>query len=246
VDNIILGFNKKEEDDFIDFDGIGKDMAKEFTVFELQGPVQKETHSDDCIDLREFYLEIVKANHNPRVEDIKAKVEEMHDREGLKNREPNFAHLPLYKPLEMSPLAKYECEKVLRKVYPQREAESIIELFFTKKNEYATVKEYIQAIEKRMRTYSAYAFFLVFPQLIRNLKPENRNKQLMDEHYAACLRRLPVNRLFIFHEFERYSALIEITKSTVEEEVGCRLGEGEIDLEIYAKFLREMNANYYV
>ena len=52
----------------------------------------------------------------------------------------------------------------------------------------------------------------------------------MDEHYSACLRRLPVNRLFVFHEFDRYSALIEITKSTVEEEVAWRLEAGEVDL----------------
>jgi hypothetical protein len=96
--------------------------------------------------LREFYAEIVRANLRPKMEDIVARVEEMQEREGGRNREPNFAQLPLYKPLEMTPLPKFECERLLKRVYPLREAEAIADLFFSKKNEYRSPHEYIQAI----------------------------------------------------------------------------------------------------
>jgi hypothetical protein len=51
-DNILLGFNKKEEEDFIEYDGIGKDFSREFNIFEVQDSVQREEHFDEMIDPR--------------------------------------------------------------------------------------------------------------------------------------------------------------------------------------------------
>lgn len=59
-----------------------------------------------------------------------------------------------------------------------------------------------------MRAYSNIAFFYAFPQLIRFMKDENRNKVPMDTYYAIKLRALNVNKPFIFHTFERYSNIL--------------------------------------
>ena len=68
----------------------------------------------------------------------------------------------------------------------------------------------------------------------------------MDKHYASKLRSLSVTRKYIFHKVDYYSELIEFTKEEVEKEVLRRLNSEEIDLELYANFLKDMNSNFYI
>lgn len=63
----MLGFNKKEEEDFIEYDKIGRDLSHEFTIFEVQDSVQKEDHVDEPIDPREFYPDQVRMTKLTRV-----------------------------------------------------------------------------------------------------------------------------------------------------------------------------------
>lgn len=59
---------------------------------------------------------------NTRVDDAILKLEELHSRHGLREREPEFSQLPLYKPLTMSTLSRGECERLVRRTAHGREA----------------------------------------------------------------------------------------------------------------------------
>lgn len=59
-----------------------------------------------------------------------------------------------------------------------------------------------------MKAVSLFGFYLVFPQLVRFMKDENRNKAPMDQHYALRLRALGVGKELLCHAFDRYSQLL--------------------------------------
>jgi hypothetical protein len=46
VENILLGFNQHAEEDLIEFDGIGRNLEREFAVFERTERVDKQQHTD--------------------------------------------------------------------------------------------------------------------------------------------------------------------------------------------------------
>ena len=71
---------------------------------------------------------------------------------------------------------------------------------------------YFQALEKRMKSTSNFAFYLVFPQLIRFMKDENKNKAPMDEYYSLKLRLLTVKKDLMCHVFDRYSHFLKFLK----------------------------------
>lgn len=52
VENIIFGFNKNADEDQIEFDGIGKNLEREFNIFERHEKVDKQNHEDELIDIR--------------------------------------------------------------------------------------------------------------------------------------------------------------------------------------------------
>lgn len=102
------------------------------------------------------------------------------------------------------------------------------------------------AIERKMKSVSTFGFFLVFPQLVRFMKDENKNKQPMDTHYALRLRTLAVGKELLCHAFDRYSQMLEFLRGEVRQEIGRRCEAGEIEIDKYCKYLREMSSNYYV
>ena len=63
-----------------------------------------------------------------------------------------------------------------------------------------------------MRNTSIFAFYMIFPQLIRFMKDENKTKLPMDEYYSLKLRLLNVSKKFIFHFYDKYSKLFEFLK----------------------------------
>jgi hypothetical protein len=63
-----LGFNKNIDEDHIEFDGIGRNLEREFNRYERQDKVDKQVHHDELIDIREFYPEIVKTNLHIKIE----------------------------------------------------------------------------------------------------------------------------------------------------------------------------------
>jgi hypothetical protein len=101
-----------------------------------------------------------------------------------------------------------------------------------------SMHDWFVAIERKLKGVSQYTFYLLFPQLVRNLREQNKAKIPMDNHYAQRLRSLPASRNFIFHQLSSYSELIEHTRQEVEAELTHRLEEKEIDLEEYATFLK--------
>lgn len=68
-----------------------------------------------------------------------------------------------------------------------------------------------------MKAVSIFAFFIAFPQLVRFMKDENRNKVPMDQHYALRLRTLTVGKELLCHAFDRYSQLLEFLRNYVKE-----------------------------
>lgn len=46
----------------------------------------------------------------------------------------------------MPSLSRMECEKMIKRCFQLRDAEAIIEIFFTKRNEYHSFEEFFQAI----------------------------------------------------------------------------------------------------
>lgn len=63
-----------------------------------------------------------------------------------------------------------------------------------------------------MRNTSIFAFYMIFPQLIRFMKDENKTKLPMDEYYSLKLRLLNVSKKFTFHFYDKYSKLFEFLK----------------------------------
>ena len=53
-----------------------------------------------------------------------------------------------------------------------------------------------------------FAFYMIFPQLIRFMKDENKTKVPMDEYYTLKLRLLNVTKKFTFHSYDKYSKLL--------------------------------------
>jgi hypothetical protein len=68
----------------------------------------------------------------------------------------------------------------------------------------------------------------------------------MDMHYALRLRTLSVGKELLCHAFDRYSQMLEFLRGEVREEIGRRCEAGEIQIDKYSKYLREMSSNYYV
>ena len=52
--NVMLGFNRKEEDEY-EWDKVGKNFEKEFTILIKNEEIRDEEHTDSLIDIREFY-----------------------------------------------------------------------------------------------------------------------------------------------------------------------------------------------
>ena len=154
-------------------------------------------------------------NMRVRIEDIADKIADLQNIYGGKSREPELNSIPIFKPLAMSTLFRSDCEKLLKKCFSWKEADGILEIFFAKRMDYRSPHELHQALERKLRLISPFAFFLIFPQLIRNLNDKNKGKVLMDKFYGQKLRGLKVNRRFIFHEISHYSELIEYTKGEV-------------------------------
>jgi aspartate aminotransferase-like enzyme len=98
----------------------------------------------------------------------------------------------------------------------------MIEIFFTKRHEFGSAGDYFAAIERRMKAVSLFGFYLAFPQLVRFMKDENRNKAPMDQHYALRLRALAVGKELLCHAFDRYSQLLEFLREAVRAEVEGR------------------------
>ncbi len=94
------------------------------------------------------------------------------------------------------------------------------------------------AIERKMKAVSVFGFFLVFPQLVRFMKDENRNKQPMDQHYALRLRTLTVGKELLCHAFDRYSQMLEFLRTEVREELSRRCDAGELEIDKYCKYMR--------
>ena len=117
LQNILLGFNQQPEDDPIAFDGIGRDFAREFALFERQERVDKQAHNDELIDIREFYPEVVRSSGQGRPEELGERLEQLHHRYGPHPREARFSDVPLFKPLEMTPLPRGDCERLLRRCF---------------------------------------------------------------------------------------------------------------------------------
>jgi hypothetical protein len=131
--------------------------------------VDKQQHHDELIDIREFYPEVVRTSGQGRPEDVSDRMEQLNHRFGAHPKEIRFNDVPLYKPLDMLPLSRTDCERLLRRCFG-READAIIEIFFTKRHEYGNVGDYLAAIERKMKAVSVFGFFLVFPQLVRFMK----------------------------------------------------------------------------
>jgi hypothetical protein len=63
-----------------------------------------------------------------------------------------------------------------------------------------------------MKGVSLFSFYLVFPQLVRFMKDENRNKAPMDDYYSLKLRALTVGKELLCHAFDRYSQMLEFLR----------------------------------
>lgn len=81
-----------------------------------------------------------------------------------------------------------------------------------------------------MKNASLFAFYLIFPQLVRFMKDENRNKAPMDEHYALRLRALSVGKELLCHAFDRYSQLLEFLRGEVRDELAGRCDRSELEI----------------
>ena len=89
----------------------------------------------------------------------------------------------------MASLSRVDLEKLIRNVFEGKLAEIIIEIFFTRKNEYKSAFDYLTDVKRKMmKSSNPLAFYHVYPQLIRYMKEENPNKKLMDQIYSDSLR----------------------------------------------------------
>ena len=78
--------------------------------------------------------------------------------------------------------------------------------------DYRSMSDWFTTIERKLKNVSVYAFYFVFPQLVRFLRDQNKAKVEMDKYYSQKLRAVPVSRKFIFHTVSTYSELIDVTK----------------------------------
>lgn len=79
----------------------------------------------------------------------------------------NIDLVPLFQPLKMTTLHKWEIEKFVREIYEPRDSEPMIEIFFNQKYDQRFQFDYLSEVRRKMWSYSPISYYYVFPQLIR-------------------------------------------------------------------------------
>lgn len=240
VTNLLL-FRPDQEPE-IEWDKVGKDFEREFTMIQKNIQLATEEHKDQPIDIREFYP---KLGNKLSLREIENKLREILYRDDHKNESVSINAIQFFCPLDMPSLSRQELEKFLHNVFEPKLADQIVSLFFTRKNEYRTAADYLNDVKRKMWGFSPIAYYYAFPQLARFMKDENPNKALMDQIYSHSLRALSVNRQFTFHKKEYYSDLLMLMQDKIHEHLYDSLLENKLDLQLYKSYLTTMSIQFY-
>ena len=71
-------------------------------------------------------------------------------RDDYKSDKISINSILFFCPLELPSLSRTELERFLKNVFDSKLGETIISIFFTKKNEYRTAKEYLVDVKRKM------------------------------------------------------------------------------------------------